>query len=944
MSSVTTAAAAPRTGSETPSSVARENSPHATTASVTSTSTNQHIQLRATINDVDHPPDKTLWLGDLEPWMDDHYMLQVCSLFGWETSAIYMPRPPAAPNATRHPNNAGYCLLIFPTHEKAATVVEQYGLDAMNNSTAQPILLPNSNRPIKLDWLSSTNAKVSIGKDPGPIDNAIEYSIFVGDIAADVTNADLMNVFRNPNLGLRGDFPPRLIAPFLSCCNAKVMVDSVTGISKGYGFVRFTSEADQKRALLEMQGLYCKSRPMRLSTATAKNKAGGADEEHQEPMSVVVRVTPATSGGPLSPKSIDPSKIRSITSAVAEGAASRPSQRGEFHPMMLAKISQLANTMGQHPGYRGGVASVLPPPGLSNSQIQQWLHDNPQARAQLETLLGNGNDPLVPSDPQNTTVFVGGLSPLISEETLRTFFAPFGAIHYVKVPPGKSCGFVQFVKKSDAERAIEALSGFSIAGSKVRLSWGRIPAAQGAAQAAAAAAAAAASGAPQGHPTRPAVSSPSAGNDGPLSSEQALQIVERLVPSLSTPNTAGVGGMGPPSAGLLRGLPQGQIAQRGPMGGAYRDHFGYPSPSINQSPGFMHGGGMPSSPYHPHGRLDYGRNEYYYDVPGNGYGSPMPYGGVNVGGMSAMSPAMNHLPMGAYPTGGPNASVLEDQLFGTYGGASHRLPNSAVRPSGASVYAGNANGYGPIGGGAGYMAGGYGGEYDQDLGGYRSPAAAASFANPTGNSGYGGFSSPGVFGKGPDINDRFIGTRVPYNHMTGGINGFGAAHGLHTATGPAGGGSYDYIEEPSPHFQPTDILRHDSSGLDSYLSKSQSSNKSSSPNSNSNVGSAPVIGSGSSSARSTGAANGVGPVAPPPKANGHVNAHGVPGSRTSTTTAGTINPSMDGMHELAGMFSGLGTGGPGGGMNARAPISPGPASGMSGGSFAAQLRGEPGRY
>ncbi|KIM21689.1 hypothetical protein M408DRAFT_29333, partial [Serendipita vermifera MAFF 305830] len=341
---------------------------------------------------------------------------------------------------------------------------------------------------------------------------AIEYSIFVGDIAADVTNADLMNVFRNPNLGLRGDFPPRLIAPFLSCCNAKVMVDSVTGISKGYGFVRFTSEADQKRALLEMQGLYCKSRPMRLSTATAKNKNPAGDEEHVDAhntnnIPVVVRVTPSTlsptgstPSGPVSPKSIDPARIRSITSAVAESAAppssapssaSSTSQRvtGEHQASMFAKIAQLSNTLGQHyPAYRGG--PVLPPPGMSNAQIQQWLIANPHAKSQLETILGGSIGPLTgdlngtpgpvehkpnvpPSDPLNTTVFVGGLSPLISEETLRTFFAPFGAVHYVKVPPGKSCGFVQYVRKSDAERAIEALGGFSIGGSKVRLSWGR---------------------------------------------------------------------------------------------------------------------------------------------------------------------------------------------------------------------------------------------------------------------------------------------------------------------------------------------------------------------------------------------------------------------------------------------------------------------------------------
>lgn len=34
-------------------------------------------------------------------------------------------------------------------------------------------------------------------------------------------------------------------------------------------------------------------------------------------------------------------------------------------------------------------------------------------------------------DPYNTTVFVGGLSSLIPEDTLRSFFSPFGEIHYV---------------------------------------------------------------------------------------------------------------------------------------------------------------------------------------------------------------------------------------------------------------------------------------------------------------------------------------------------------------------------------------------------------------------------------------------------------------------------------------------------------------------------------
>ena len=41
------------------------------------------------------------------------------------------------------------------------------------------------------------------------------------------------------------------------------------------------------------------------------------------------------------------------------------------------------------------------------------------------------------------------------------------------MPVGKHCGFVQFVRKADAERAIEKMQGFPIGGSRIRLSWGR---------------------------------------------------------------------------------------------------------------------------------------------------------------------------------------------------------------------------------------------------------------------------------------------------------------------------------------------------------------------------------------------------------------------------------------------------------------------------------------
>lgn len=73
----------------------------------------------------------------------------------------------------------------------------------------------------------------------------------------------------------------------------------------------------------------------------------------------------------------------------------------------------------------------------------------------------------------NTTVFVGGLSCPITEEQLRQYFCIFGDIIYVKIPPGKGCGFVQYVTRQSAELAIDRMNGQQIGTCCVRLSWGK---------------------------------------------------------------------------------------------------------------------------------------------------------------------------------------------------------------------------------------------------------------------------------------------------------------------------------------------------------------------------------------------------------------------------------------------------------------------------------------
>ena len=228
----------------------------------------------------------TLLWGDLEPWMDEEYMKQVCMIMHWDPISIKVPKPTTDPAGGPQANNRGYCYLTFSNPARAATALSQ------TVHGPNPTIMPNSTKPFSLTWATSvpvTPPPVPVYVPPNPYPAqqphqfTKEYSIFVGDLAPEVSNSDLVAVFRNPVLGLRNDREPRFIRPFLSCKSAKIMLDPVTGVSRGYGFVRcvyssihrevislklicaptnrFTEEADQQRALIEMHGLYCLSRP-----------------------------------------------------------------------------------------------------------------------------------------------------------------------------------------------------------------------------------------------------------------------------------------------------------------------------------------------------------------------------------------------------------------------------------------------------------------------------------------------------------------------------------------------------------------------------------------------------------------------------------------------------------------------------------------------------------
>ncbi|XP_042513174.1 polyadenylate-binding protein RBP47B'-like isoform X2 [Macadamia integrifolia] len=286
---------------------------------------------------------RTLWIGDLQYWIDESY-LHNCFAHTGEVLSIKIIRN----KITGQPE--GYGFIEFVTHAAAERVLQTF------NGTQ----MPGTEQTFRLNW-----ASFGIGErrtDAGP-----EHSIFVGDLAPDVTDYLLQETFRAQYPSVRG---------------AKVVTDPNTGRSKGYGFVKFSDETERNRAMTEMNGVYCSTRPMRISAATPKKTTGFQQ---------------------------------------------------------------------QYPAAK----AVYPAPVYTTPAQQVF--------------------PSADSDINNTTIFVGGLDPNVTEEELRQIFAQFGELVYVKIPLGKGCGFVQFGTRASAEEAIQRLHGTMIGQQIVRLSWGRSP-------------------------------------------------------------------------------------------------------------------------------------------------------------------------------------------------------------------------------------------------------------------------------------------------------------------------------------------------------------------------------------------------------------------------------------------------------------------------------------
>ena len=205
--------------------------------------------------------------------------------------------------------------------------------------------------------------------------------------------------------------------------SAKVVTDPMTGMSRGYGFVRFGSELDQQRAMTEMQGQFCGTRPMRVSVATPKHKLIGASL--------------GGVGGGLGGNG-------GLGAGVGLGAGGAGGMGVGGVGNSVSGGVGMGGGMGGMPG--GGFGMMPMMPGMPVPQAQMGAYYGMQMQMQMQPQMGQpggvvaqnmalggsvGNQVVTGvvggygfqqggfSDPTNTTVFIGGLSAAVGDDELR---------------------------------------------------------------------------------------------------------------------------------------------------------------------------------------------------------------------------------------------------------------------------------------------------------------------------------------------------------------------------------------------------------------------------------------------------------------------------------------------------------------------------------------------
>ena len=277
----------------------------------------------------------------------------------------------------------------------------------------------------------------------GPIQHAPttpEYSIFVGQLGREVDEGSLWKAFG-----------PR----YQSFIKANLMRDRETGLSRGFAFVRFTNENDRDHALNTMSGAHIGNSPIVVGKAN-KEMTKGTEEQAERAISSTEGTMSMYGGSlynPAHPMSPNPTGAPPMQSS--HGGYPQPYSTFDSRPTTpySPMVGQEPPSSVQHEYPMGYITGPRGYPGMPGDPMMQAVSEH--------------------VDPNNITVFVGGLAYGSTQEQLREIFKGAGEILHITIPAGKGCGFVKFATHRQAFHAMTSLQGTMLNGNRLRLSWGK---------------------------------------------------------------------------------------------------------------------------------------------------------------------------------------------------------------------------------------------------------------------------------------------------------------------------------------------------------------------------------------------------------------------------------------------------------------------------------------
>ena len=155
---------------------------------------------------------RTLWMGNIENWMNENYINQILNSLNLKPIKIRM---------LQNDNPKSCCFIEFESPETADFVLEKYNGLKLNDLILN-LRRVNSKKKDNNNLIKEQN------------DNNKKYTIYVGNIPKDINNEQLKTYFKY-------EFP--------SVVSSKIIFDSLTKSSKGFGFIDFTNLSDYQKAL-----------------------------------------------------------------------------------------------------------------------------------------------------------------------------------------------------------------------------------------------------------------------------------------------------------------------------------------------------------------------------------------------------------------------------------------------------------------------------------------------------------------------------------------------------------------------------------------------------------------------------------------------------------------------------------------------------------------------